>query len=237
MRNLITAFLLVGALTIHSKVLYSNEVDEIANNADEIIVTSSYIDTNLSDLDDPIHVINGNDVAFDTTLSLGESLDNLLGVQSSDFGSAVGHPVIRGLSGSRVKKMNNGKVLRNVSSIGDDHIDEVDLNDIQQIEIVRGPSSLLYSSGSVGGIINIIDNTIARKDFEKMNLNIGLESQSVNDGEAGSLSFQNNIGGFNLSFAIKDSQFDNFDIPNGAILHSEDEHHDESGCQRPGAYI
>ena len=133
MRNLITAFLLVGALTIHSKVLYSNEVDEIANNADEIIVTSSYIDTNLSDLDDPIHVINGNDVAFDTTLSLCESLDNLLGVQSSDFGSAVGHPVIRGLSGSRVKKMNNGKTLRNVSSVGDDHMNEVDLNDIQQI--------------------------------------------------------------------------------------------------------
>ena len=35
------------------------------------------------------------------------------------------------------------------------------------------------------------------------------------------------FGGFNLSFAIKDSQFDNFDIPNGAILHSEEEHHDE----------
>ena len=226
MKNLIIAFLLVGALTIHSKVLYSNEVDEI-NEIDEIIVNSSYIDTNLSDLDDPIHVIAGDDVIFDSTLSLGESLDSLLGVQSSDFGSAVGHPVIRGLSGSRVKKMNNGRTLRDVSSVGDDHMNEVDLNDIQQIEIVRGPSSLLYSSGTVGGIINIIDNTIAREDFEKMNLNIGLETQSVNDGEAGSLSYQNNVGGFNLSFAIKDSQFDNFDIPNGAILHSEEEHHDE----------
>ena len=153
MKNLIIAFLLVGALTIHSKVLYSNEVDEI-------IVISSYIDTNLSDLDDPIHVIAGDDVIFDSTLSLGESLDNLLGVQSSDFGSGVGHPVIRGLSGSRVKKMNNGRTLRDVSSVGDDHMNEVDLNDIQQIEIVRGPSSLLYSSGTVGGIINIIDNTI-----------------------------------------------------------------------------
>ena len=41
--------------------------------------------------------------------------------------------------------MNNGKTLRDVSTIGDDHMNEVDLNDIQQIEIVRGPSSLLYS--------------------------------------------------------------------------------------------
>ena len=154
MKNLITAFLLVGALTIHSKVLYSNEPDEV-------IVTSSYIDPNLSDLDDPIHILSGDDLSLLATLSLGESLDNILGIQSSDFGSAVGQPIIRGMSGSRVKLMNNGRTLRDVSSIGADHMNEVDLNDIQQIEIVRGPSSLLYASGTIGGIINIIDNTIA----------------------------------------------------------------------------
>ena len=165
MKNLITAFLLVGALTIHSNKLFSNEAEQVSIEADEIIVTSSYIDPNLSDLDDPIHVIDGNDTIFDSTLSLGESLDNLLGVQSSDFGVAVGHPIIRGLSGKRVKIMNNGKTLRDVSTVGTDHMNEVDLNDIQQIEIVRGPSSLLYSSGSVGGIVNIIDNSI--KYFSK----------------------------------------------------------------------
>ena len=226
LKNLLLALLFVGALTIHSNKLLSNEDEQVSIEADEIIVTSSYIDPNLSDLDDPIHVIDGNDTIFDSTLSLGESLDNLLGVQSSDFGVAVGHPIIRGLSGKRVRIMNNGKTLRDVSTVGDDHMDEVDLNDIQQIEIVRGPSSLLYSSGSVGGIVNIIDNTIAREDFKNLELNIGLETQSVNDGEAGSFSYQNNIGGFNISLAYKDSQFDNYDIPNGAIIHSEDEHHD-----------
>ena len=180
MKNLIIALLLVCALTIHSKILYANEAVDASDVTDEIIVTSSYIDTNLSDLDDPIHVIEGNDTVFDTTLSLGESLDNLLGVQSSDFGSAVGHPIIRGLSGNRVRIMNNGKTLRDVSTIGDDHMNEVDLNDIQQVEIVRGPSSLLYSSGTVGGIVNIIDNTIAREDFKESRLYIGLEGQSVN---------------------------------------------------------
>ncbi len=70
--------------------------------------------------------------------------------------------------------MNNGKTLRDVSSLGSDHMNEVDLNDIQQIEVVRGPSSLLYSSGTIGGIINIIDNTIAREDFKDSKLSIGL---------------------------------------------------------------
>ena len=125
MKNLLLALLFVGALTIHNETIYSNEIDEI-------IVTSSYIDTNLSDLDDPIHVIGGDDATFDSTVSLGESLDNLLGVQSSDFGSAVGHPIIRGLSGNRVRIMNNGKTLRDVANVGDDHMNEVDLNGIQQ---------------------------------------------------------------------------------------------------------
>ena len=64
MKNLIIAFLLVCALTIHSKILYANEAVDASDVTDEIIVTSSYIDTNLSDLDDPIHVIEGNDTVF-----------------------------------------------------------------------------------------------------------------------------------------------------------------------------
>ena len=119
MKDLLFALLFVGALTIHNDYLYSNESEEVSIEPDEIIVTSSYIESNLSDLDDPIHVIGGDDAAFDSTLSLGESLDNLLGVQSSDFGSAVGHPIIRGLSGNRVRIMNNGKTLRDVSNVGE----------------------------------------------------------------------------------------------------------------------
>ena len=227
MKNLFSALFVVSALSIHSEILHSNEIDEVSNEVDEIIVYSSYIDSTLSDLDDPIHIISGNNVLLDSTLSLGESLDGLLGISSLDFGSAVGQPIIRGMSGSRVKIMNNGKTLRDVSSLGSDHMNEVDLNDIQQIEVVRGPSSLLYSSGTIGGIINIIDNTIAREDFKDSKLSIGLESQSVNDGDSHDFSYQNNIGGFNLSLAYKDSEFDNFDIPSGAVLHTEEEDHDE----------
>ena len=227
MKNLFSALFVVSALSIHSEILHSNEINQVSNEVDEIIVNSSYIDSTLSDLDDPIHIISGNNVLFDSTLSLGESLDGLLGISSTDFGSAVGQPIIRGMSGSRVKIMNNSKTLRDVSSLGSDHMNEVDLNDIQQIEVVRGPSSLLYSSGTIGGIINIIDNTIAREDFKDSKLSIGLESQSVNDGDSHDFSYQNNIGGFNLSLAYKDSEFDNFDIPSGAVLHTEEEHHDE----------
>tara|TARA_B110000003_G_scaffold40622_1_gene37623 strand:- start:106 stop:825 length:720 start_codon:yes stop_codon:yes gene_type:complete len=197
-----------------------------AEEVEEVVVTASFIDQNISEIENPLHVVVGNDISDNLTQSLGESLDGLLGVTSTDYGPAVGQPVIRGMSGNRVKVLNNGMVVRDVSGIGGDHINDVDLNDIQQIEVVRGPSSLLYSNGTVGGIINIVDNTIPQADIEDLELKIGLESQSVNDGDSQNFSYANNIGGINLTLAYKDSKFGNFDVPHGAIIHSE-EHEDE----------
>ena len=202
----------------------------VSNEIEEVIVTSSLVDQTLSDIENPLHVVSGEDLSTNASQSLGESLDGLLGVSSSDYGSGVGQPIIRGMSGNRVKILNNGMVVRDVGGIGADHVNDVDLNNIQQIEIVRGPSSLLYANGTIGGIINIVDSTIAREDFTESELKLGLEAQSVNDGDSHNLSYQNNLGGLNFSLAYKDSQFDNFDVPTGAILHGEDhddEHEDE----------
>ena len=215
MKNCIYALLLMSVLAVN---------DLCADEIEEVIVTSSLIDQTLSELENPLHVISGDDISNGATQSLGESLDNLLGVSSTDYGSGVGQPIIRGMSGSRVRILSNGMVVRDVSGLGSDHINDIDMNNIQQVEVVIGPSSLLYSNGSIGGIINIVDNTIARNDFSESELRLGLEGQSVNNGNAHHISFQNNIAGLNLSFAYKNSQFDNFDVPIGAILHDEEIH-------------
>ena len=223
MNNFHVALMLAGALLINN--VFADEIED--QQIEEVIVTSSYVDQTLNEIDNPLHVVSGEDISNTATQSLGESLDNLLGVSSTDYGSAVGQPVIRGLSGNRVKILNNNRVVRDVSVYGADHINDIDLNNIQQIEVVRGPSSLLYSNGTVGGIINVVDNTIARKDFKESVFKIGLEAQSVNDGDTYDLSYQNLIGGVNLSLAYKDSDFGNFDIPNNAVLRSEEAHEGE----------
>ncbi|GIS20412.1 MAG: hypothetical protein CM15mP120_23280 [Pseudomonadota bacterium] len=56
--------------------------------------------------------------------------------------------------------MANGVPVRDVSGIGADHLNEVDLSNVQQIEIAKGPSSLMYASGTAGGIINIVDGAL-----------------------------------------------------------------------------
>ncbi|MDB4253256.1 TonB-dependent receptor [Gammaproteobacteria bacterium] len=211
------AFIILSALMVNTA---------FADEMEEIIVSSSLVKSSASEIADPIHILSGDDISNEATQSLGETLDDLLGVSSADYGSGVGQPIIRGMSGSRVKILENSIVNRDVSGLGVDHINDVDLNNVQQIEVIRGPSSLLYTNGTVGGIINIVDNSIAQDDVERA-IKIGLESQSVNDGDTQSLFYQDNIQNINISFSYKDSSFGNFDVPNGAIIHMEEEHHDE----------
>ena len=216
-------------------VLFTNKL--IAQDIiEEIVVTSSYIEQNLNQIHNPIHVIDADELASMASQSLGESLDDLVGVGTSDYGAAVGHPIIRGLGGTRVKVLNNGRVNRDVSGLGADHLVEIDFNNIQQIEVVRGPSSLFYANGSSGGIINIVDNTIARKDFTESDLTVGYEVQSVNNGNIGELSYENNFGGLNFSLGYRDTDFENYEIPYGAIIHEEEEeedHHEEEHEENP----
>jgi iron complex outermembrane receptor protein len=211
------ALIVLGALSANS--LFADDMEEV-------IVSSSLIDQAASDIPNPLHVMSGNDISNDASQSLGETLDDLLGVSSADYGSGVGQPIIRGMSGSRVKILDNGLVNRDVSGLGADHINDVDLSNVQQIEVVRGPSSLLYTNGTIGGIVNIVDNSIAQKNVKRLT-KVNLETQSVNHGDAQSIFYQDNLNNINISFSYKESSFGDFDVPNGAVLHMEEEHHDD----------
>jgi len=194
---------------------------------EEIIVTASFVGINESSATRPIHVLDGGAVTEAGIQSLGEHVDALLGVSSADFGGAVGQPIIRGMSGNRVKVLNNGTVIRDVSALGPDHAVDVSLNDVKQIEIVRGPSALMYSNGSIGGIVNVVDNTIPTTDLEGLSGHLGAEAQSVNDGEAVDLSLRGHVGGLNLTYSYQDAEMEDYEIPGGSVLDVHEAHHDE----------
>ena len=223
MNKIFNAFIVL--IAVQSIDIFSQEVVE-----ETVVVTSALVDTN--HIDKPLYVIDGNEILDGATTSLGEAIDGYLGISIADYGSAVGQPIIRGMSGPRVKILKNGMVNRDVSGLGVDHLNDVDLNDISQIEIVKGPSSLLYANGTIGGIINIVDDCIAEMDFDGAEFAAGYETQSVNDGSSEYFNFKNNLYGFNFNFGYKNTEFGNYDVPGGAILHDEDhddEHGDEHG--------
>ena len=199
----------------------------LANDLEEVVVTSSLIDASASDISNPIHVMNGQSISGDASQSLGSIIDGLVGVSTSDFGAGVGQPVIRGLGGSRVKVLNNGKVARDISVLGPDHLNQIDLGHLEQIEIVRGPSSLLYANGAVGGIVNIVDNTIAKQDITDAKFEIGAGYEDGNTGNTGTASYQGNVNGINLTSSIQYSNLDVYAIPEHALHHGEE--HDDHG--------
>ena len=215
MKNYYLALIVSTLLTIN---IFAEEIEEV-------VVTSSLTKQTVSDLEDPLYVVDGDDVRAGGIQSLGETLDELLGVHTADFGAAVGQPVIRGMSGSRVRILENGVVVRDVAALGPDHINDINLLNSQQIEVVKGPSSLLYANGGAGGVINVVDNSIRTTNIAERVMSLGVETQSVNNGEAVDFSYENNISGFNVTFVASDSMFEDYEVPGGAVF--ADEHHDD----------
>ena len=157
---------IIVLIAFHSSYSKAQEIEET------VVVTSAFIDT--SEINNPFYVIDGDEFADGPTSSLGEFIDDYLGVSIADYGAAVGQPIIRGMSGPRVKILKNGVVNRDVSGLGVDHLNDVDLHDISQVEIVKGPSSLLYANGTIGGIINVVDDCISALNYELPEISVCL---------------------------------------------------------------
>ncbi|MFH7806362.1 zinc piracy TonB-dependent receptor ZnuD [Acinetobacter sp. BSP-53] len=99
--------------------------------------------------------------------TIGEALAAELGVSSNQYGSGSSRPVIRGQDGARVKVLQHASETADVSTLSPDHAVTVDPILAKQVEIIRGPSTLLYSAGTVGGLVNVTDNKIPTQMPEK----------------------------------------------------------------------
>lgn len=114
--------------------------------------------------------------------TLGEALKDELGVYSNTFGAGSSRPVIRGQEGARVKVTQNATETMDVSSLSPDHAVTVDPQLAQKIEVIRGPSTLLYGAGSVGGLVNVIDTKIPTEMPEQgYEGNVGIRYNTGND--------------------------------------------------------
>ncbi|MBK0064531.1 MULTISPECIES: zinc piracy TonB-dependent receptor ZnuD [unclassified Acinetobacter] len=95
--------------------------------------------------------------------TIGNALNGQAGIYSAQYTGGVSRPVIRGQDGARVRITQNGGDALDVSSVSPDHAVTVDPNSADQIEILKGPETLLYGAGSVGGLVNVVDHKIPSK--------------------------------------------------------------------------
>jgi iron complex outermembrane receptor protein len=109
-----------------------------------------------------ISVLDAADLTREVRPSIGETLAREPGVSSTSFGPQASAPVIRGLSGDRVRVLTDGIGTLDLSGSGPDHAVAINPLTAERIEVLRGPAALLFGSSAIGGVVNVIDTRIPR---------------------------------------------------------------------------
>ncbi|MCU0729326.1 MAG: TonB-dependent receptor [Sphingopyxis sp.] len=109
-----------------------------------------------------VSVVTGDVLARELRPTIGETLARQPGISATSFGPAASRPVLRGFQGERVRILADGIGSFDVSNTSVDHAVVINPLTADRIEVLRGPSSLLYGSSAIGGVVNVIDSRIPR---------------------------------------------------------------------------
>ena len=145
----------------HLSAIAQSVEDPHTTRLDDITITARSIEN--SALLVPAQQLSGAALAQRQGSTLGETLDNLPGIANSSFGPNVGRPVIRGMDGDRIRILQNSGANMDVSGLSFDHAVPIDPLTTERIEVLRGPATLLYGGSAMGGVVNVMDNRIARE--------------------------------------------------------------------------
>ena len=128
---------------------------------DEIVVTG--VRRTAGDVLGGVSMLDKADLTREVRTSIGETLASQPGVTSTSFGPTASAPVLRGLSGDRVRVLTDGIGSLDLSSSGPDHAIAINPLTAERIEVLRGPSALQFGSSAIGGVVNVLDTRIPRR--------------------------------------------------------------------------
>ena len=172
---------------------------EPAFHAEPIIASVGPEARTQSEVFQPTDVVAGRELVELGVNSLGETLAERPGINSTYYGPGSSRPVIRGLQGDRVRTLQSGVGTGDVSATGPDHAVATEPLLAGQIEILRGPSTLLYGSSAIGGVVNTIDPRIPREiSTHPLTGFARVQGGSVNDEFNGAASLNGSVGSFGL---------------------------------------
>jgi iron complex outermembrane receptor protein len=131
-----------------------------ANELEAVVVTAAPFAVSADALTVNVEVIDRDQLDVAPAQGLGDLLSGIPGLRSTFFGPGASRPVIRGLAGPRVQVLTNGVGQIDASALSPDHQVATDPAEAKQVEVLRGPSTLLYGGSAIGGVVNIIDERI-----------------------------------------------------------------------------
>jgi iron complex outermembrane receptor protein len=194
----------------------------------EEIIVSSPQNKSKADTALPSNILSDEALRQNAAATLGETLNQQIGVTTASFGPGVGVPVIRGQGGNRVRVLQDGTGVLDVSTISQDHANGVEPLLAERIEVIRGPATLLYGNGAIGGIVNIIDNRIPETVPETLTGAIEQRHNTATSGNTTVFKLDGGAGSFAWHLDGLYRKNDNIEIPGFATAHDD---HDEEEAE------
>lgn len=152
--------------------------NEQQRDIEEVEVLGRKARKNINILGQPEVVLEGDTLQIDTSNTLGETLSKQLGVNNASFGPSVGIPVLRGLSGVRVRLVQDGAGAWDGANLSGDHATTLEASAAKSIRIVRGPSALKEGGGAIGGIVEVLTNRVPLlNDNTQTDIDVNLQSR------------------------------------------------------------
>jgi iron complex outermembrane receptor protein len=181
---------------------------------DEMVVSAGVGSTRRSEAYQPASVMTSRDLVTSAEASLGETLSREPGVSSTYFGPGSSRPIVRGIGGDRVRILEAGIGTGDASSTSPDHAVAVESRNASRIEVIRGPATLLYGSSAVGGVVNVLDDRIAREPLTQPFTGYveGLGGSVANE-RTGSAAAQARFGSVAVSASGLWRETDDYSIP------------------------
>lgn len=124
---------------------------------DDIVVSATRIPQAVRDVGVSVSVVPREMIEEMNAQNVGQVLDKVADVRINTYGSmgAQSDISIRGSSANQVYVMVDGRPV-NLSSLGMADLSQYPADQVERIEVIRGPGSVLYGAGALAGVVNII---------------------------------------------------------------------------------
>ncbi len=149
--------------------------------------------------------------------TIAETLSGEVGMAQRTMGRATARPVVRGMGGDRLLILEDGGRTGDKSASAADHAVAIDPTTATNIEITRGPASLIYGSSTLGGVVNVKRETIPQTLPHRPTMNLTFQGESVNSGLTGTTGFTIPIGDLAWRLELNRRHTDDTHTPIGIL--------------------
>lgn len=198
------------------------KLQETAIDLSEVIVTGNPFLVETKDLSQSFVTISKLDLTIKSGGTVADVLNFQPGISVRSNGIATGRPVIRGFSNNKVLILEDGLRMGDLSSASDDHAVSDDGSEAEKIEVIEGPSSLLYGSNAIGGVVNIITDAIPSSVLQGLNGELLLQGATVNNEYLGNAHLNYGFGRMAIHGKFFKRKGEDYKVPGGGTTFNSD---------------